>query len=826
MHLKKSTYVSVLFLLISLGISLTSAATTYYLSSSSGNDNNSGTDPSSPWQSINKLNSFLSLSSGDNVLFKRGDVFYGSISISTSGITFGAYGSGNNPEITGFETISAWNNLGGNIWESSSRVSSLSSCNEVVINGVNTPMGRYPNSGYLPYQSFSGNTSITSSSLSGTDWSGAEAVIKKDRYVIDRNKITSQSGNTLYYGGGGFNGQNGWGFFIENDSRTLDQQNEWYYNSSTGKLRIYSSTYPSNVKMASIEDLFYSVSKNNIVISNILLTGANDAAIYVGNSSNMQVQGCNIDYCFNGVKGTNYGSTSSNFQIVNCTVNHTNSNAIDLSSEFTNAIIKNDLIENSGVLVGMGGSGGGTYQAINISGSGTTVENNEIDNTGYIGIGFNGNNFTINNNLVNNFCLVKDDGGGIYSGNQASGNVISGNIVLNGIGNGQGTLNSSVTRAHGIFLDDNATGVKILNNSIANISYAGIFLHNAKGISIIGNTTYNANIGLLVSNDNSLLTSGLVVSNNILVGTSSGEAFTPQNQISLQFATIHNNLLSFGSIDNNYYARPIDDNKTIVATLTGVIDNIFDLAGWQNYSGSDMHSSKSPKAISNPNDLKFEYNASTSEKTIPLDANYIDITGKSYNGSVSLAPYSSVVLIKNGASTNTNQSPTADAGSNQSITLPNDVVNLSGTGKDPDGSISSYSWNQISGPSSSNIISPNSANTAVNQLVQGTYVFQLKVTDNQGATGTSTVQIKVVDPAIATSSNIAPTANAGGNGTLTLPTNSVFLTGTGTDADGTISSYNWSQVSGPSGKFFKPGLCINNGEPIGSGNLCFSIKGH
>ena len=127
----------------------TVSAKTYYISNS-GNDANSGTDPSTPWQTLNKLNSFKSLAPGDNVLFNRGNTFYGSITVSNSGssgnpITYGAYGSGANPVITGFTTVTAWNNLGGNIWESSNAVSTLSSCNMVSVNGVNTAMGRYPN---------------------------------------------------------------------------------------------------------------------------------------------------------------------------------------------------------------------------------------------------------------------------------------------------------------------------------------------------------------------------------------------------------------------------------------------------------------------------------------------------------------------------------------------------------------------------------------------------------------------------------------------------------------------------------------------------------
>ncbi len=46
--------------------------------------------------------------------------------------------------------------------------------------------------------------------------------------------------------------------------------------------------------------------------------------------------------------------------------------------------------------------------------------------------------------------------------------------------------------------------------------------------------------------------------------------------------------------------------------------------------------------------------------------------------------------------------------------------------------------------------------------------------------------------------NQAPYANAGSDITITLPTSSVTLTGSGTDPDGNITSYNWSKISGPS----------------------------
>ncbi|HLA58027.1 MAG TPA: DUF4832 domain-containing protein, partial [Puia sp.] len=45
--------------------------------------------------------------------------------------------------------------------------------------------------------------------------------------------------------------------------------------------------------------------------------------------------------------------------------------------------------------------------------------------------------------------------------------------------------------------------------------------------------------------------------------------------------------------------------------------------------------------------------------------------------------------------------------------------------------------------------------------------------------------------------NQTPTANAGSDQTISLPTSTVSLTGTGTDAGGSIASYAWTKVSGP-----------------------------
>lgn len=81
------------------------AQTQYYVSSSEGNDKNDGLTPSSPWASITRLNK-QKLIPGDNIKFKRGDVFFGQLRVDESGssdayIHFSDYGEGELPIIDG-----------------------------------------------------------------------------------------------------------------------------------------------------------------------------------------------------------------------------------------------------------------------------------------------------------------------------------------------------------------------------------------------------------------------------------------------------------------------------------------------------------------------------------------------------------------------------------------------------------------------------------------------------------------------------------------------------------------------------------------------------
>jgi hypothetical protein len=134
--------------------------------------------------------------------------------------------------------------------------------------------------------------------------------------------------------------------------------------------------------------------------------------------------------------------------------------------------------------------------------------------------------------------------------------------------------------------------------------------------------------------------------------------------------------------------------------------------------------------------------------------------------------------------------PIANAGPDKSLVLPTNGVTITGSGTDPDGYISSYAWSKVSGANAV-MSGTTSATVSVSALAQGSYVFRLTVTDDKGVKRSDDMTVNV------TSGTTSPVANAGADKIINLPTTSTSLTGTGTDADGTIVGYRWVKIGGP-----------------------------
>lgn len=123
----------------------------------------------------------------------------------------------------------------------------------------------------------------------------------------------------------------------------------------------------------------------------------------------------------------------------------------------------------------------------------------------------------------------------------------------------------------------------------------------------------------------------------------------------------------------------------------------------------------------------------------PIWQNMAIATGGNFNTSFD----GSVIVTQIIATCNNLLPPNSVAGNNQEVIFPANSITLNGNfSSDSDGTISSYLWEKVSGPSA-NITSPNSPVTNVNNLQLGDYVFRLTVIDNDGLTDTDFVTVNV-----------------------------------------------------------------------------------
>ncbi len=151
-----------------------------------------------------------------------------------------------------------------------------------------------------------------------------------------------------------------------------------------------------------------------------------------------------------------------------------------------------------------------------------------------------------------------------------------------------------------------------------------------------------------------------------------------------------------------------------------------------------------------------------------------------------------------------NEGPTAFAGGDQTVTMP-DLAKLSGSACDdgfPRGANLSLNWSKVSGPGDVAFTRPTSPVTEASFTAAGEYVLRMTASDSEHS-ASDDVTVTVL-PA-----NAAPIVNAGPNQTITLP-NTASLNGTVADdgfpAGATVSVF-WGQVSGPGSVTFNE---INN----------------
>jgi hypothetical protein len=226
--------------------------------------------------------------------------------------------------------------------------------------------------------------------------------------------------------------------------------------------------------------------------------------------------------------------------------------------------------------------------------------------------------------------------------------------------------------------------------------------------------------------------------------------------------------------------QTVNENTTNV-TLKGI--KSYDKDGklvsylWKQTSGPTV-------ILSNPTTVDTTF---TSPPIINDTVLRFNLTVTDNDKSVS-TPSTVAVTIKN-----VNIPPIANAGTDQTVNERTTGINLNGTESyDKDGIITSYKWQQLSGP---NVIlsgsNTNLANFSAPAVKANTSLaFKLITTDNINASSSAATSVLVKNV------NIPPVANAG-NDLMVNESTTVLLNGNKSrDPDGTIKSYAWKQIAG------------------------------
>lgn len=567
----------------SLFVAQTANAATYYVSST-GSDAADGSQ-ANPWQTIAKVNA-APLAAGDQVLFRRGDTFQGSLIPPTSGatgnpITFGAYGAGAKPIISGLSKIAdaSWKSIGNGLYEAPV-TNGGAMVNGFFMAGALKPLARYPkasdvNGGYLAFDTHSAQTSITDAALAGApNFTGGEIILRMVHWLDYRTSITSHSGNTLTFPqfaqSATYPLVDGSGYFVQNHPAAATLNGEWYYSSATKTVGVRAAAAPSGVDVSTVDRLVSMTSRNHLVFQDLALKGSNAEAIYGNSVTDIVIQSCDISFA--GAYAI-YINTATDVKIEKNTILDGLSDGVYVRTSMSGGIsVTDNRIERTGLVIGMSQGSRTSNEAINVTvGNDAIIARNTIIDTGFMPIRFNGNNVLIENNLIDGFCSVLDDGGGIYTWNGPktvfSNRRILNNIVTRGIGAKEGTI-SNLTQANGIYLDNNTNHVEVRGNTAYGNANKGFHTNSPQDIVIAENTFFDNQVGWSFArwpDDGSAGGNGgqdiknIDVHDNIFVQPDKSQTSVNFGDRALNFptpSTIAARLAAVGTVDGNYYYDP------------------------------------------------------------------------------------------------------------------------------------------------------------------------------------------------------------------------------------------------------------------------------
>ncbi len=582
-----------LFVLALLLLPVCARSADYYVDAN-GNDSNDGLSPSSPWMTIAKVNSMMnSFNAGDQILFKRGDTFSGTVIATKSGgagneIVFGSYGSGNLPVINGVKPVTGWNLHTGNIyWATFSDTIS-----HFYANGKLMTIARFPNSRFLISDNANSQTTIYDAELTQPNgyFNQANIRMRSANWCYETRTVSSHSNGYITMNPATQN----WiypkaGYYFDNKLSLLDTANEWFYDKAASRIYFYApgGVNPNTLSIEAVVLKYgfqLSLSRSNVVVQDLKFDRFRDNCVEIYTATNVKVRRCILTSsgkCGLRLNGSNH--------VVEDNLFADNLN-VALTGVFTNGLVKNNILKRTALVAGYGENAWGSHGMQFYLSTGTQCLNNIIDSTGYTGM-LVSKNMLVKNNVVSNSCLTLNDGGGIDI-DDADGMQVVDNVVVNSFGNVESSYSPS-KYANGIYFGPNLTkNILIKGNTIANNSYAGINVDNkptSENNQILNNVLYNNAYTQIVMTDfssasytpsfNNIVKGNLLYSLSFLSTCMEHQMFNSPS------------FSDYGNFDSNYYCNPYTEFFMRRSMVYGTYSTkYYRLSSWKSLFNEDLTS--------------------------------------------------------------------------------------------------------------------------------------------------------------------------------------------------------------------------------------------
>jgi hypothetical protein len=623
-------------------------------------------------------------------------------------IQFGSYPALdciNKPILSGSRAITGWtlDTQATNIYKATLPAASFpNGINQLFLGAQRLTLGRWPNvdapnGGYSFVDGHAaGSDQITDNELPAVSWTGAIVHIKNIRWSMLDRQVVGVNGKTLTLNHGvqglsclvsSWGSCAGWGFFINNARQTLDQDGEWFYDQAFRQVYLVSSSGPpvnieGSVVLSTASDArdgglmlsgggatAYVIVENLAIINwfndGIGTPGGMNGDIYHDITlRNLVVRDVNgaganlsswLERPSDGRKGLRGG-----YNLVFANNLFDGANSFGVSGYFYNSTFAGNSLNNIALVKNLGVSGMGCglisnectengdgfrirlFDPLN-SGFGNTLKNNVFETIGYNGVDVFGPENTLENNIIVQSCFTKADCGGVRvfgDTNLASTRVYNvhlvSNLIMNIPGNVDGCPPSRSAFGMGIYIDNYSRNVETRGNTVIDTTVSGILYQRSSG-QIVENTVFNASSGSEYSAQVDLSGSEIQVtmSGNKLYGLKAN-AWT-------LYASSLSNILS---ADNNYYFQPYVNQH--IAYGPSWTRKTF--AQWQALSSQDAHSKTNwfTQTSSEMSKGMILYSKMDTHTFDLGSRQYLDLDQKPVLGSITLLPYSSLILVDNG----------------------------------------------------------------------------------------------------------------------------------------------------------------------------------